>query len=669
MNLAILTPIAAILGLSLPLLVVLHMRHARTKPLPITTMRFWAEATKHRRQRLAWRRPPRTLLLLLQLLAAALIVLAVVRPAIPFPSLPGSSPPRQLIVVLDNSASMRATDLAPSRFAVAQSRARELINGATAEESVALLTLGAEPQTFRSRDAGDRAVVLTALDNLVAGGGSADINGAVPALQAVLLPGRENRIELLSAGVFAAPPDQVALAALPAALHWEQIGQAVDNLAITTTAIRRSTQNSARTELFARVANYAQTATNVRSVIEADGQVVDNRTFPIAAGATTELVWPLPPGTRGARLKVESSDGQRDPLPFDNEAVIVTRDTSQRQMLLVSENPAELQRALAAQPGATVTTVTPASYQNDRQYDLVVFDRFVPATLPRGGILLVNPSTSNTLIPVTGTAEATPAIVRADRENDILRGVDLTGLTIPTTAVHTLPKWATEIVGSERGPLIMAGNTEGHEIVAITFDLTASGLTKKLAFPLLIGNIVDRLQTHRVPTTAQLGTSVLLEPVAGTSAVQLRDPAGAIHDLPLRETAGGLPTVYAPLNQPGLYALIQRDATGSTILQESFAVNGSDPIASNLRVVADRLPVGQGGIAPALTSGEERQPSTQTTQRRLSELGPLLLAIGGVFLVLEWLVGLSGLRPAQRVRERVQPRRGQFGPGSGAQWQ
>src|SRR3712207_4233575 len=100
------------------------MRHSRSRPLPVTTLRFWAEATRHRRQRLALRRPPRSLLLFLQLLCAALIALALIRPALPLPGLPGSTPPRQLIVVLDASAAMRATDVAPSRFEVARQRAR-----------------------------------------------------------------------------------------------------------------------------------------------------------------------------------------------------------------------------------------------------------------------------------------------------------------------------------------------------------------------------------------------------------------------------------------------------------------------------------------------------------------------------------------------------------------
>lgn len=670
MNLAFLAPLAALFALSLPAIVLLHMRQSRARQLPVTTMRFWAEATRHRRQRLSLRRPPLSLLLLLQLLAAALIVAALVRPAIPVPGLPGNVPPRQLIVLLDRSASMRATDLSPNRFEVAKGRARDLIRSAPAEEAVTLLTLGADAQTLRSRDAGDRAALLAGLDKLGPGGGRADFNGTLPTLRAVLLPERENRVVVLSDGVFAAAPDRAAISALPISLQWDKVGAEADNLAITTMVTRRSAVSPDRTELFARIANYAASPTVARSVIDADGTTVDTRQLTIAANSTVELVWQLPPGTRGARLKVDPAGGRVDALAFDNEAYVVTRNASQRRILLVSDNPGDLGRALAAQPGATVTIVATAAYNDRQQYDLTVFDRFVPTNLPRGGILVVSPQTDAALFQRT-TASEIPRIARLDRESPILAGIDLSGLTFGTTPVYNLPTWATEIVGSEKGPLILGGNRDGREIVAITFDLATSGLTKKIAFPLLIGNIVDRLQTHRVPVSAPLGTGVLLEPAAGTRAVQLRDPTGATRDLELRESAGGAPSVYATLDRPGLYALIERDGNGTTILQESFAVNGGDSVSSNLRNVPSALPVGAGGLAPALPpvpagQAQAAVPQLAPATRQLGELWPILLGVAGFLLLIEWAVGLGGLTPPRRMLERVRPRPGLVGPDRGA---
>lgn len=664
MNVAVLAPLAALFALSLPLLVLLHMRRARSRALPITTLRFWEEAQRHRRQRIALRRPPRSLLLLLQLLSAALIVLALVRPAVPVPGLPGSAPPGQLIIILDRSAAMRATDVAPSRFGVAQERARALLRAASVDEAAAILTIGGEPQTFRAADAAGRAGLLASLDALGPGGGRADLNGALPTLRALLLPERENRIVLLSGGVFAAEPDRAALAALPATLRWETIGAAADNLAITTLVTRRSAQDATRNELFARIANYATSAVAARSEIEADGAIADTRQLNIAANGTVDIVWQLPANTRGARLRVTPNGGRADPLLADNAAFVVTREAGQRRILLVSDDPGDLGRALAAQPGATLTTAATRDYNDARRYDLTVFDRFVPGSLPRGGVLLVDPGTGGGLLSAVGTEQA-PQIARTDRESAILAGVDLSGLTFGATPIYRLPPWATEVVGGQRGPLILAGNLDGREIAALTFAPTASSLTKRLAFPILIGNLVERLQTHRVPTTVALGAGVSLEPVAGTTALALRDPSGATHDLTLRESGGGVPTAYVIADQPGLYALIERDAGGATLLQESFSVNGGDPIASNLRAVADALPAGAGGVAPALaaTAPGQGAGAPVVTPRRLGELWPIFLGLALALLTIEWIVGLGGLAGPRAEDRRVRARPNLGGPG------
>jgi hypothetical protein len=642
-----LLPLAGLFALSLPVIVVLHMRRSRPRPLPVTTLRFWQEATRHQRQRLAWRRPARILLLLAQLLIAALLTLALARPALPVDSLPGDQPARQLIVVLDRSTAMRATDVAPSRFETAKARARELVRGAPADEQVALLTLGGDPQLYRSRDAGDRPGLLAALEGLGPGGGRADLNAALPMLRATLLPERENRIVLLSGGSFAAPPDHAALTDLPATLDWERIGDPAPNVAITRLVSRPSAQAPDRVELFASVANYAPNATRARSRIEADGALVDDRTLSLPAGGALDLVWQLPRGTRGARLRVEGADA----MPLDNEAQVVLREASQVRVLLVSDEPGDLERALAAQPGATLTVVRTDEYRDRERYDLTVFERYMPESLPRGSILLVTPPPDNPLIPANGVWEI-PRIVRANQESPLLAGVDLSGVSFAAQYSYETPPWATEVVGSEAGSLIVSGREGGRQVVALTFDLAGSSLPRKLAFPLLIGNIVHELQTHRVPVTAPLGVGVLLEPVAGTARAQLRGPEGRTRDLELEDTPGGTPAAFAVLEQPGLYALVERDTLGNVILQESFAVNAGDAISSNLQAVPANLPPGRGGIMPAPEGGQ----TSIAAPRRLSELWPLLLAAAVGLLMLEWWLGLLGTASPRPAPARVAPR-------------
>ncbi|HEX5505715.1 MAG TPA: VWA domain-containing protein, partial [Thermomicrobiales bacterium] len=640
----ILAPLAALFALSLPAIIVLHLRRSRPRPLPVTTLRFWEEAQRWQRQRVSLRRPPRALLLALQLVAAALLTLALVRPALPLPWLPGNAAPGQLLLVLDRSAAMRATDVAPTRFDAA--RARALAAGAPAEQAVTVLTLGAAPQTLRSRNGADRAALLDALDRLAPGGGRADLNGALPLLRASLAPGQPNRIVVLSDGVFAAPPDRAALAALPAALTWERIGGPADNVAITTFTARRAPQAPDRLELFARVGNFSAAPVTAQARLEADGATLDERRLALPRGGAVDLVWQVPAATRGAWLHVAAPDA----LPADNDAQVVLRDVAQVNVLLVAAQPGDLGRALAAQPGVALKTVTPADYAAaplTSPADLTVFDGVVPATLPDGGVLLVAPPADNPLLPATERQE-TPRVARVDTASPLLAGVDLGGVTFAAQRDYQLPAWATEVAGADDGPLIVRGQYRGHDVVAFTFDLAHSDLPKKLAFPLLIGNVVGQLQTHDVPMTADLGAGVSLRPVAGTARAQLRGPDGAVRDLALADTPAGVPAAYVTPDHPGLYALIERDASGTVLLQESFAVNAGDQVASNLRDVAADLPPGRGGAAPGLP-----ETAGASVPRRLGELWPALLALALVILAIEWAIGLLGPASPRREAARV----------------
>src|SRR5258707_14697622 len=90
----------------------LHAR--RRKTIEIPSIQIWRQLEGGRLGHRQIRSPPFNVLLLLQLAVVALCALALAQPLI------GSAPRfEHEIVVLDASASMRSTDVAPSRFDVA----------------------------------------------------------------------------------------------------------------------------------------------------------------------------------------------------------------------------------------------------------------------------------------------------------------------------------------------------------------------------------------------------------------------------------------------------------------------------------------------------------------------------------------------------------------------
>lgn len=108
-----------------PLVVLLYMLRARREPRVVSSTLLWERAARDLVARMPVRRFERNLLLLLQVMAISFLALALARPSISLPGLAGNG----VVLVVDTSASMQATDVRPSRLAAAQQEARALLDG------------------------------------------------------------------------------------------------------------------------------------------------------------------------------------------------------------------------------------------------------------------------------------------------------------------------------------------------------------------------------------------------------------------------------------------------------------------------------------------------------------------------------------------------------------
>src|SRR5207253_6221215 len=120
---------------------------------------------------------------------------------------------------------------------------------------------------------------------------------------------------------------------------------------------------------------------------------LENRRLDLGPGASEELTFTLPPGTRAVALQLDTTDL----LAADNRAEARAPGTSDRVITLVAAQPDALARALRALPGVRVTTVAPDDYANAALAPLVVFDNFLPRALPAADAIVVNPPAGGAL--------------------------------------------------------------------------------------------------------------------------------------------------------------------------------------------------------------------------------------------------------------------------------
>lgn len=548
---AFVSPVAfALLGVA-AVVVVLHLlgRRAQTKPVPSVV--FWRGLRQPSGGLDRGRRRLTSLLLLLDLLVVASIVTALAQPSL------AGGPARNLIILVDASASMLATDVPPSRFVVARQQAADLVSNLREGDSAVVVRVGTTASLVGSTADGPRLRDLIAA--MPPGSGSSDFSAASIIAATKIDRTRWNEVIVLSDGgglpAVAWPPG--------AEVKYRPIGLSDDNQGITALSVR-SPGDGGRARAFARVANSASRPIEVPVAALADGSHVDRQVVRLPARGEVELDFDLPPDAQSVELRL----GREDALSLDDRAFAVVAARSPVDVLLVSDQPFFLERALRLQPDVQLRVVAPTAYTPDEQHDVVVLDRFLPSKLPSASVLLIGPSSP---VPVGGqgqldslTRDLTPlgeldhpSVVEVAADDPLLRGVDLEEIEVRRARQLAVPEWARQVVASEGGPLMLRGSAGSRRVVAISFGLADSDLPVRTAFPSLLANAVDWLRPLASPTSARLDTVVELHVPRGWSEVTATGPDGPA---PLSWSSDGVALLRA--ERVGVYTIAGRSASG-----------------------------------------------------------------------------------------------------------
>jgi hypothetical protein len=243
-------------------------------------------------------------------------------------------------------------------------------------------------------------------------------------------------------------------------------------------------------------------------------------------------------------------------------------------------------------------------------------------------------------------------VTRVRAGDPLLAGVDLSGATFGPTPAFTLSAGDEEIIGSPEGPLLYQTEVNGQPAVILTVDPETSNLPKRVAFPVLIANMVAALAPDGVPAAIPLGEPLVYEPRASTGSVEIVPPSGEPVVLPVfvappreKDTAspGSNPrdVVYTDTGAAGAYTVTETDAAGIDAGSTRFVVNAGHPRESDLRANL--------GLASALAGASGTRVNTPREER--FDLWPLLTLIALLVIAAEWLTTLwSARRGAPRRR-------------------
>ncbi len=300
--------LSALAGLGIPVLLHLLLKQ-RNPRMKVSTLRFFEVLDTRSSSR---RKLRNLLLLLLRLLVFALIVLAFTRPYLP-EGWGGTPRPKHqdVILVLDRSLSLRATDSGTPRWPAALAEARRILAPLTEGDRAALIGIGERPEVLSSF--GPPSLILDRLKDLQPTSSRGDVSEALrEALSLVATlnsPGSASVTvigDLQRTGV-----DRLERVSLPRWLpiQFIRVGPTVSpNVAVTD--LRLPAEPNGPLSII--VANYGdQPVQNhtIRCVL--DGQTLSKITFSRGAGVSDSLEWKLPrlnAGWHEAEVQLEVSD-------------------------------------------------------------------------------------------------------------------------------------------------------------------------------------------------------------------------------------------------------------------------------------------------------------------------------------------------------------------------
>lgn len=572
-----LAPVGLAALLLLPVIVAIHLWRIRYRRQTISSTLLWSRVLSESPLRRPRRLPTRYLLLLLELAALACGAVALARPSV------AATTGRHLVVAVDSSLLMTATDTAPNRLARAKTQVRALVDGLGAGDTMTLVDAGTTPRVLAASS--DHTVLRRALEKITDGAGASSLAGDGPLLAGLVAANGPHTTAYLFAPY---GTDGATLAALRRGvphLHTRIVGTSGDDRAVTGLTVSCLAGKKPSCEAYARLVNTGVRAVTTQITATVDGATV-TQYLALPADGTRDVGLPLPAGAH----TVELSLAGHDPLAADDTAWAVVPRAVHRVVLLATDDPTSpLAQALRAIPNVTLRVTTPddnALNTEAARADLTVLDATDASIVPPGNLLFVNPSGGNGFFAASSHSIVAPGVTATDQASALLRAVDLESLVISTATRVALPAWAHVDIASDGGPLLFDGTTGGRRVAVLTFDprpdaaTDSSNLATLLAFPTLLQNLVDTLAPP--PTTGATAGGIAAVPLTRQAPAILTSAGGKAAELPSSGDLAALPALH-----PGLYNVT--DATGGGA--QNIAVNAAS-------AMGPATTAGQAGTSP-----------------------------------------------------------------------
>ena len=509
------------LALLVPVLIAFLVRRRRQIVRVPSTM-IWRLGARSVAKNRRIRDVRRLLALLACLLGVAALVVAAARPT--------GKRTDATVYVVDVSASMSGVPLDEARAWLVRDVASR---GPSAR--IAIVLAGAEPKVALAPSAPgprvDEAIRAIAAERSVA-----SMDEAVALAEGLAHATRARVVVLTDRAV---ESDVSRLGAKPEQRVFGGGAKTKDNLGITSLYTRTppDARDDEEREASITIATSSEASRRARLVVTLAGRVVADRRLEVPArDEANERV--LLRGAGHLVARVEPDDGRPDALAIDDEASLEESARRPPRVALVRDESESssasffIEKALRA-AGVTELALVNAGGPPPDNAEIAVVLRDGTGRPQGVPALLVGVEPKEIGLTARSVGRGETHLRSLALEDPILRGVALDELTALRAKVASSPPGARSLVELDSGPVLVAGGTGTSSWVWLGIDPEASDLVLRVAFPVLVGNVLTHLRgsspivvAKTVPRAeATLESPALVTPLGTVAEPRWRLPA------------------------------------------------------------------------------------------------------------------------------------------------
>ena len=632
----------AVLAIVPPAIVALYFLKLKRQPLEVPSTYLWHKSIEDLHVNSIWQRLRQSLLLFLQLLLIALLMLTLLKPHWQTTRLLGG----HYIFLIDNSASMGATDIEPNRLEAAKQKTLSLIDDMKSGDAAMVISFADSARVEQSYT-DNRNELRRRVQEIKLTDRPTSLADALRVASGLANPGRSSNVEDAQDFQVAAPveaklyifsdgkfPDVKNFSLGNLVPIYEPIGtETAKNVAVAAFTTARHEVNSDEFQAFGRIENHGAEAATVDVELHVDNELVDAQRVTIEPGDSEGLAFPLE-GVQSGVLKLKTSGN--DQLAIDDVAWTTLNPPHPMKVLVVTPGNRPLALSLATDKVRALAEVVEHSpdylknpdYEKQAasgKFDLIIYDRCRPEQMPQADTVFVGRVPPGDAWKA-GEPVAAPQIIDTDRAHPLMQIVEMGDVVLAEARPLAPPPGSTVLIDTNAGPVCAIGPREGYEDIVLSFSVydqeqLDTNWAVRASFPVFVLNMVEYFGGTRAMLTSgsvQPGQTVTWKSDTAGPTIQVVLPSKATAEVG-RGKLNAFP--FSGTSEVGVYEVREKGkATGQ------FAVNLFNAMESDLHPRPE-LKIGDTSVA----GKAEREPSRY-------DFWKLVLLAAMACLLAEWYI-------------------------------